>query len=107
MECSHELGMLSDMETVKVDSDFYYRKCRICKDEEVLPRAGKIYVGVSIEAEAFKDFERREFAKEHLQGYEPDGSTNALFDEAYGSPEKRGKNRVGKKVDKYRIKDEK
>jgi len=105
--CNHELGIFSDMEMVKVTSDFYYRKCKVCGEEEVLPRAGKIWSGVSVEAQSFKDFERREFAKEQLQAYEPDGSTNELFQHAYGSPEKRGKNRVGAKVDKYIIKDKK
>lgn len=95
------------METVHVSRDFYYRKCKVCDEEEVLPRAGKIWSGVSIEAETFRDFERREHAKELLQSHNPDGSVNELFDDAYGDPIKRGKSKMGKKVGKYQIKDKK
>jgi hypothetical protein len=95
------------METVNVDRDFLYRKCKVCGKEERLPRAGKIRRGISIEAETFRDFERREFAKEHLQAHEPDGSVNELFEEAYGDPVERGKSRMGKGVDQYQIKDKK
>ena len=105
--CNHELGILSDMVTVKADKNFYYRQCHVCGETERLPRAGKIYSGVSIGAETFRDFERREFAKEHLQANNPDGSVNEMFEDAYGDPIKRGKTRMGKKLDKYRIKDKK
>ena len=103
--CNHELGILSDMAMVRVDKNFYYRKCQVCGEEEKLPRAGKIYVGVSIEAETFRDFERREFAKEQLQAHNPDGSVNEMFEDAYGDPKKRAKNRMGKEIDKFRIKE--
>ena len=105
--CSHELGVLSDMETVKVERDFTVRKCRKCGEVEKLPRAGKLYVGVSIEAESIKDFERREYAKDLLQGWNIDGSKNELFEEAYGDPVKRGKAKKGKKLDKLQIKKKK
>ena len=103
--CNHEFGILSDMVTIHVDRDFYYRKCTVCGFFEQLPRAGKIWSGVSIQAETFRDTERRQFAKEHLQGHEPDGSVNPLFREAYGDPEKRGKSTIGSKMDEYHVKD--
>ena len=105
--CSHDLGVLSDMEVVKVERDFTVRKCRKCGEVEKLPRAGKLYVGVSIEAESIKDFERREYAKDLLQGWNIDGSKNELFEEAYGDPVKRGKAKKGKKLDKLQIKKKK
>jgi hypothetical protein len=98
MACNHELGLLSDMETVEVTRDFYIRKCKICKEKEKLPRAGKLWVGISIEAETLKDFERREYAKDLLQAWEPDGSKNELFEEAYGDPVKKGKAKKGGKI---------
>ncbi len=105
--CSHELGIMSDMETVKITRDFYIRKCKVCKEVEELPRAGKIWVGVSIQAETIKDFERREYAKDLLQGWNIDGSKNELFEEAYGDPIKKGKAKKGGKLDKLQIKDKK
>ncbi len=107
MGCDHTIGALSDMETVNVDRDFLYRKCKVCGKEEKLRRAGKIYMGVSIQAETFRDTERREHAKELLQAHNPDGSVNEKFEDAYGDPIERGKTRMGKKVDQHQIKDEK
>lgn len=107
MTCSHSLGPLSDMKTVGVDRDYYFRKCQICGFKETLYRAGKTYTGYSIQAETGRDFERREYAKDLLQGFEVDGSTNELFREAYGEPKKRGKSRKGAKIESMRIKDAK
>ena len=104
MECSHSLGILSDMQTIEVTRDFTVRKCRVCKEVEKLPRAGRLWVGVSIEAETIKDFERREYAKDLLQGWNVDGSKNELFEEAYGDPIKKGKAKKGSKLDKLQIK---
>ena len=106
MECNHQLGPLSTMETVKVTRDFYLRRCTTCNETEKLPRAFKIYVGVSIAAETLKDFDRREYAKDLLQAWEPDGTKNELFDEAYGDPVKRGKAKKGAKIDALQIKEE-
>ena len=103
--CNHEMSILSDMVTLKVDRDYYYRTCTVCGEAERLPRAGKIWSGVSIQAETFRDTERRQFAKEHLQGHEPDGTVNPLFREAYGDPEKRGKTKLGSKMDEYALKE--
>lgn len=98
MTCDHSLGIFSTMETLEVTRDFYLRKCVKCGEKEKLPRAGKIFVGVSIEAESIKDFERREYAKDLLQAWNPDGTKNELFEEAYGDPEKRGKAKGGSKI---------
>ena len=106
MDCDHTLGLFSTMETVKVTRDFYLRKCTVCHETEKLARAGKIYVGVSIAAETLKDFDRREYAKDFLQAWEPDGTKNELFDEAYGDPVKRGKAKKGAKIDALQIKEE-
>ena len=106
MECSHELGVLSDMEVVTVTRDFTVRKCRICKEIEKLPRAGKLWVGISIAAETIKDFERREYAKDLLQGWNIDGSKNELFEEAYGDPIKKGKAKKGSKIKPVKEKNE-
>ncbi len=103
--CTHELSIFSDMVTLKIDRDFYYRTCTVCGVTERLPRAGKIWSGVSIQAETFRDMERRQFAKEHLQAHGADGSVNPLFQEAYGDPEKRGKSKIGSKMDEYQVKE--
>ena len=107
MTCNHALGLLSTMQTLKVTRDWYHRKCTVCGFTEYLRRAGKIYVGVSVEAEQLRDFERREFAKEHLQAYNVDGSTNELFEDAYGDPAARGKAKGGAKMDEMQIKPKK
>ncbi len=107
MECNHNLGLDSTQTTYKVDRDFYYKKCTVCKEKQKLPRANRIYVGVSIAAETIKDFERREYAKDLLQGWNIDGSKNELFEEAYGDPIKKGKAKKGGKLDKLQIKDKK
>lgn len=86
------------MDTFFISRHFLIRKCRVCGMEEKLPRSGKIWVGYSIEAETLKDFERREYAKDLLQAWEPDGTKNELFEEAYGEPEKRGKAKKGGKI---------
>lgn len=98
MECDHSLGILGSMETISISRDWYIRKCTICKEVEKLPRAGKLWVGVSIQAETIKDFERREYAKDLLQGWNIDGSKNELFEEAYGDPIKKGKAKKGSKI---------
>ena len=103
-ECDHSLGILGSMITIGVDRDCYFRKCSACGFEEMLPRAGKSYVGYSLEAETVRDFERREYAKDLLQAWEPGGKPNELFEEAYGSPEKRGKAKKGAKIEESLIK---
>lgn len=92
------------METVGIDSHFYYRKCRTCKFKEVLPRAGKLYVGVSIAAESKREFERRDYAKDLIQAYDARGNVNPEFKEAWGSPEERAKPRKGKAMENQQIK---
>ena len=94
------------METIEITRDFYVRQCRVCKEVEKLSRAGKLYVGISIAAETLKDFDRREYAKDLLQAWEPDGNKNELFEEAYGDPVKRGKAKKGAKIDALQIKEE-
>lgn len=106
MSCSHVLGLLSDMQTVKIDRDYTYRICSKCGEKEVLPRAGKVWTGYSIKAESKRDFERREFAKDMLQPKDKRGKLNEMFEHAYGNPYEK-KAEVGTKVDNYRIKDEK
>lgn len=98
MECNHVLGIMGTMQTIATSRDFYTRKCSVCQQIEKLPRAGKLYIGISIEAETIKDFERREYAKDLLQAWEPDGTKNELFEEAYGDPLKRGKAKKGSKI---------
>ncbi len=107
--CSHVLGFLSDMRTVLTDRDFIERKCRVCGEEEILKRAGKIQTGYSVPAEQFRDFERREFAKEQLQPqpqkYDT-GPVNELFEDAYGDPAVTAKSRMGAKTDEAFVKPE-
>ena len=103
-QCSHELGIFSTMETVGIDSYNYYRKCKVCGFKEVLPRAGKLYVGVSVEAESKRDFERRDFAKDLIQAYDARGNVNPEFQEAWGKPEERAKPRKGKPMENQAIK---
>lgn len=93
------------MKTVTATSEYYLRKCSICGKEEFLARAGKLWGGYSVEAEAKRDFERREFAKELLQPKDRKGNVNELFDHAYGNPYKKSK--IGSAVEKYRIKEDK
>lgn len=95
------------METVGIDSHFYYRRCKVCGFKEALSRAGKIYVGVSIEAESKRDFERRDFAKDLIQAYDARGNVNPEFQEAWGKPEERAKPRKGKAMQNQRIKSKK
>lgn len=107
MSCNHELGPYSDMETLETTRDYYFRKCKVCKFEEKLTRAGKIWVGVSVAAEQFKDFERREFAKEQLQPQPQkydEGSVNELYEEAWGDPAVTAKSRMGTKTDEAFVK---
>ena len=103
--CNHTIGYLSDMVTYLVTSDAYFKRCKVCGEEEVLRRAGKIWTGYSIKAETKRDFDRREYAKDILQPNDRKGNVSELFDHAYGSPYKKAE--VGTLVDKYRIKDEK
>lgn len=93
------------METVLVTQEAYHRKCKVCKKEEVLPRAGKIYVGYSPGAEASRDAERRKHAKAILQPTDKRGKQNELFTHAYGDPYK--KSEIGRDVENYRIKEDK
>jgi len=95
---------MGTMTTIGVDRDYYYRKCFACGQEEALPRAGKTYTGYSLEAETIRDFERREYAKDLLQAWEPGGKPNELFEDAYGDPIKRGKSKKGAKVEDTLIK---
>ena len=97
-ECSHVLGILGTMETVSATRDWFLRKCKVCGETARLRRAGKIWTGYSVEAETLRDFDRREYAKDLLQAWEPDGSTNELFEDAYGDPKKRGKAKKGAKI---------
>mgnify|MGYP001562951412 FL=1 len=109
MDCSHVLGFLSDMETLEITRDYYFRKCKVCKFEEKLPRAGKLWIGVSVGAEQFKDFERREFAKEQLQPQPQkydEGKVNELYEEAWGDPAITAKSTMGAKTDEAFIKPE-
>ena len=96
--CDHSLGILGSMETISISRDWHTRKCVVCKEVERLPRAGKLWVGVSIQGETLKDFDRREYAKDLLQGWNIDGSKNELFEEAYGDPIKKGKAKKGSKI---------
>lgn len=107
MACSHELGFLSDMKTLETTRDYYLRKCRVCGFEEKLSRAGKLWVGVSTQAEQFRDFERREFAKEQLQPQPQkydEGKVNELYEEAYGDPAITAKSKMGAKTDEAFVK---
>ena len=107
MECSHALGLFSDMETLEVTRDYIERKCRVCGFKEKLERAGKLWVGVSVAAEQFKDFERREFAKEQLQPQPQkydEGPVNELFEDAYGDPAVTAKSKMGAKTDEAFVK---
>lgn len=88
------------MEIIAVSSDFYTRKCKVCKYNEKLPRAGKLYVGYSVSAESKRDFERREYAKDLLQAYDVRGNPTEEFQAAYGDPKKRGKAKGGAKMEK-------
>lgn len=96
--CNHTLGILSSMDTIKIEKDRVYRKCRVCKKTETLRRAGKIYVGVSVAAESKRDFERREYAKDLLQPYDVRGNKTEEFLSAYGDPEKKNKSKPGSKM---------
>lgn len=104
MSHNHALGIYSSMETVSVTREHYHRKCKVCGKEESLPRAGKIFTGYSLSAEASRDAERRKYAKEILQPTDKRGKRNELFTHAYGDPYK--KSEIGRDVEKYRIKDE-
>ena len=97
--CDHTLGIFSSMATVGIDSNNYYRKCGVCGFKEILPRAGKLYVGVSIQAESNRDFERREYAKDLIQAYDAKGNVNPEFQSAWGDPKERGKARKGKAME--------
>ena len=101
--CSHALGTFSNMDTISVSRDFYIRKCSVCGEKEKLRRAGKMWVGYNVKAEALRDFDRREYAKDLLQPKDRKGQVNELFEHAYGSPYKKSK--IGSKVDEYRIKE--
>ena len=103
-DCDHNLGIFSTMETVGIDSQNYYRRCKVCGFKEVLPRAGKIYVGVSVEAESKRDFERRDYAKDLIQAYDARGNVNPEFKDAYGDPKERAKPRKGKPMKNQQIK---
>lgn len=107
--CSHVLGFLSDMATVLTDRDFIKRKCKVCGEEEILKRAGKIATGYSVQAEQFRDFERREFAKEQLQPQPQkydEGQVNELYEDAYGDPAITAKSKMGAKTDEAFVKPE-
>lgn len=101
--CNHSLG-LSDMVVISVTRAYTKRKCQVCKEVEILPRAGKIWTGYAIKAEAFRDFERREFAKDLLQPKDRKGQVDELYDHAWGDPYKKSK--IGSKTDQYIVKDE-
>lgn len=94
------------MKTLRIKRDFFDRMCTVCGYRERLPRAGRIWRGTSIQAETFREGERRQYAKEHLQAYEPNGTVNPLFQDAFGDPQKRGKSRMGEKVNDTRIEDD-
>ena len=109
MEDDHSLGIFSSMITLEASRDFIIRKCQVCGQEEKLPRAGKIWTGYSVQAEQFRDFERREFAKEHLQPQKQkydEGPINELFEDAYGDPAITAKSKMGAKTDEAFIKPE-
>lgn len=103
--CDHSLGFLSDMQTIATDRDYYYRKCAVCGQEERLPRANKVWGGISIKSEGKKDFERREFAKDLLQPKDKRGRIDELYNHAWGDPYQKSK--IGSQVDQYRIKEKK
>lgn len=103
-ECNHEMGIFSDMVTVSASSGYIERRCTVCKASEILPRNGKMWTGYDIKAEAFRDFERREFAKDLLQPKDRKGQVDELYDHAWGDPYKKSK--IGSKTDQYIVKDE-
>src|SRR5260221_2609789 len=103
-EHSHEMGIFSDMVTISANARYIERKCTVCKAQEILPRNGKIYTGYDIKAEAFRDFERREFAKDLLQPKDKKGNIDELYDHAWGDPYKKSK--IGSRTAAFVIKDE-
>lgn len=88
-----------------MDADCYMRQCTICKKREILPRAGKLWIGTSPKAEGKRDFERREFAKDLLQPKDRRGKIDELYDHAWGNPYQ--KSTIGTQIDKYQVKDKK
>ena len=103
--CNHSLGIFSNMETINVTANAYLRQCTICKKKEILPRAGKLWIGTSVTAEGKRDFERREFAKDLLQPKDKRGKIDELYDHAWGNPYQKSK--IGTQVDEYKIKPKK
>jgi hypothetical protein len=93
------------METISMDADSYLRRCNVCKKEEILPRAGKLWIGTSVKAEGKRDFERREFAKDLLQPKDRRGKIDELYSHAWGNPYQKSK--IGTKVDDYKVKPKK
>lgn len=93
------------MRTTAVTDRAYYRECTVCGFEEILPRAGKLWVGYSLEAETKRDFDRREHAKDLLQPKDRQGKIDPLYDHAYGNPYKKAE--VGTTIEKFQIKESK
>ncbi len=100
-DCNHSLG-LSTMVTQSVTPDFIHRKCKVCQEEEHLPRAGKLWIGTDPQAESHRDKERREYAKDLLQPKDKRGKMDELYHHAWGNPYKESK--VGQAVDSYKVK---
>ncbi len=98
--CDHSLG-ISSMAVIEVTPDFYHRKCKVCGEEEHLPRAGKNWVGYSVQQESFRDTERRKYAKDLLQPKDKSGKIDELYNHAWGNPYKTSK--IGRDVDKYKV----
>lgn len=100
--CNHSLG-LSDMVVHAVTPEFIHRKCAKCGEEEHLPRAGKLWIGVNPQAEAVRDAERRTYAKDLLQPKDRRGKIDELYHHAWGNPYK--KSEIGRDVEKYKVKE--
>src|SRR5258708_20278413 len=98
--CDHSLG-ISSMAVIEVTPDFYHRKCKVCGEEEHLPRAGKNWVGYSVQQESFRDTERRKYAKDLLQPKDKSGKIDELYNHAWAIPYKTSK--IGRDVDKYKV----
>lgn len=102
-ECNHCLGPLSSMVTTHVTVNYTKRTCRVCSFEETLRRTGRLWVGYNLKAEQFRDFERREYAKDLLQPKDKRGKIDELYSHAWGDPYMKSK--IGTRTDEARVKE--